>query len=191
MYPAARVPELTERMIAALVIVELCGARFRPMNSFPGVSGLLIDRLFKLGLVEEGRIDRFDLARAFRISDLGRKTLKFHGRKKRRHSPRPKLQNGPFSRDYATEFLEHGSLSNFDWIALKDIAKSQQDFEPVEARAIAGLVLSERLVDRGLVEKGPCHPDYVSRGFPTGYRVTTLGWGILQRGQNAMPAPVR
>lgn len=88
------------------------------------------------------------------------------------------------AKDYASEFLVRGNLVNFDWIAFKNIAKSQQHFEPAEARSIAGTVLAERLADRGLVEKGPCSPLYASHGFASGYRLMNPGWQVMERGQS-------
>ena len=64
-------------------------------------------------------------------------------------------------------------LDRFDWMALRDLAKSQNDFEPIEARAKTGDVMAERLVCIGLAEVGPCSAFYAEKGFRSGYRDTT------------------
>lgn len=81
------------------------------------------------------------------------------------------------------EFLQNERLDRYDWIALRDLAKSLNDFEPIEARAKAGDVLAERLVHMGLVERGPCAPRFSATGFRTGYRLTQLGWYVMDRGR--------
>ena len=81
------------------------------------------------------------------------------------------------------EFLQNETLDRYDWIALRDMAKSLNDFEPIEARAKTGDVLAERLVHMGLVERGPCAVHFSSTGFRTGYRLTQLGWYVMDRGR--------
>ena len=79
--------------------------------------------------------------------------------------------------------LGNEALDRFDWMALRDLAKSLNDFEPIEARAKTGDALAERLVQIGLVETGPCSARYAARGFRSGYRLTPRGWYVLERGQ--------
>jgi hypothetical protein len=81
------------------------------------------------------------------------------------------------------QFLENQTLDRYDWIALRDLAKSLNDFEPIEARAKTGDVLAERLVHMGLVETGPCAVRFAARGFRTGYRLTQLGWYVMDQGR--------
>ncbi len=77
--------------------------------------------------------------------------------------------------------LASPELDRFDWMALRDLSKSYNDLEPIEARAKTGVVMAERLVHLGLIETGPCSAAYAEQGFRTGYRLTLLGWLILER----------
>ncbi len=61
--------------------------------------------------------------------------------------------------------------------ALRTLANSSSDFEPLAARPGVGQALAEQLIALGLVESGPCKPRYADYG--TGYRLTKAGWEAL------------
>jgi hypothetical protein len=73
------------------------------------------------------------------------------------------------------------TLDRAEWAALLDLSGSRNHFEPIAARRRTGDLMADRLVRMGLAETGPCSPPFAARGYRTGYRLTQLGWYVLDR----------
>lgn len=56
--------------------------------------------------------------------------------------------------------------------------------EPTVEVVSVGDGLANQLVALGLLEEGPADDPWPDRGYPHGYKVTQLGWKIIQRGSD-------
>lgn len=81
------------------------------------------------------------------------------------------------------DFLANEALSAHQWRGLKDLASALSDMEPLAKRGNLGEVVAEQLVALGLAERGPCIERYAAIGYDIGYRVSELGWKVLDRGR--------
>lgn len=79
------------------------------------------------------------------------------------------------------DFLASETLDQHEWRGVDELANALVDFEPLSKRGRLGATVAERLVARGLAEKGPCSDRY--RGV-IGYRLTDLGWKVKDRGRH-------
>jgi len=80
-------------------------------------------------------------------------------------------------------FLESVELDVHEWRGVRQLAEAIDDFEPLAKRGNLGKVVADRLVERRVAEKGEAPPAYKARGMSIGYRLTTLGWKLLDRGR--------
>jgi hypothetical protein len=78
--------------------------------------------------------------------------------------------------------LETLALDANEWRGLQELANALSDFEPLAKRGNLGKVVAERVVKLGLAEKGSM-PRYAAIGMAEGYRLTDLGWKVLDRGR--------
>lgn len=85
------------------------------------------------------------------------------------------------------DLLNHQALDAHEWRGLQELAKALGDFEPLAKRVRLGQVVVDRLVGLGLAEAGPPPKPYLARGFDIGYRLTELGWKVLDRGRSPKP----
>lgn len=82
-------------------------------------------------------------------------------------------------------YLANVDLNAHEWRGVGQLANAISEFEPLAKRSKLGEIVAERLVNMGLAEKGPCSDRYASIGYSTGYRLSQLGWKILDRGRYA------
>ena len=69
------------------------------------------------------------------------------------------------------------------WTALRSFSNSINAFEPLAKRGRGvGPKTAEWLLERGLIETGE-NPRYSYSGFGACYRVSELGWRVLDRGR--------
>jgi hypothetical protein len=80
-------------------------------------------------------------------------------------------------------FLTTAVLSNREWRAVQELSKAYGDFEPLAVRNRIGPITAAGLVRKGLAESGRSAPRFNRAAFPTGYRLTTLGWKVMKRGR--------
>ena len=82
------------------------------------------------------------------------------------------------------DFVATVSLDAHEWRGLQDLANALDTFEPLDKRGNLGKTVTDRLVSLGLAEQGSTSSRYQSIGLPTGFRLTTLGWKIKERGRH-------
>lgn len=74
-------------------------------------------------------------------------------------------------------------LDPHEWRGLQQLSNAMSDFEPLARRARLGPLVADRLVALTLAEKGEVTERYVGIGYETGYRLSELGWAMLDRGR--------
>lgn len=89
--------------------------------------------------------------------------------------------------DDQQNFFEEESLSALEWNGTKKLGVAINDFMPLAKFYGLGETTAERLVSIGIAEKGTPPRQYASRGYTVGYKLSTLGWAILDRGQHVKP----
>lgn len=75
------------------------------------------------------------------------------------------------------------TLTSQQWNALRAMEKTVTDFEPLENLPGVGPLLASQLEELGLVEAGALRDRYKEIGLSHGYKVTNLGWRIVERGR--------
>ena len=80
-------------------------------------------------------------------------------------------------------FVKNERLDAHEWRGLLSLKSALSDFEPLAKRTGLGFIIADRLVAKGLAEKGNCSARYQSIGMTTGYRLSVLGWTIADRGR--------
>jgi hypothetical protein len=81
------------------------------------------------------------------------------------------------------EFVAHNALNANEWRGVNQLANALSIMEPLAKRGNLGEVVADRLVSLGLAEKGRSSDRYFAIGMAVGYRLTPLGWKILDRGR--------
>lgn len=80
-------------------------------------------------------------------------------------------------------FLANTALDANEWRGVGQLANALHDLEPLAKRGNLGEVVAERLVQMELAESGPTSDRYQSIGMRKGYRLTDLGWKVMDRGR--------
>ncbi|WP_139202675.1 hypothetical protein [Rhodopseudomonas pseudopalustris] len=80
-------------------------------------------------------------------------------------------------------FLAETALDAHEWRGVGQLANAIDIFEPLAKRGNLGEVVADRLVSLGLAEKGRSSDRYFAIGMKVGYRLSPLGWKILDRGR--------
>lgn len=75
------------------------------------------------------------------------------------------------------------TLTAQQWNALRAMERTVTDFEPLENLPGVGRALVSQLEQLGLVEGGRLRERYTSIGLTQGYKVTDLGWRVVERGR--------
>lgn len=81
------------------------------------------------------------------------------------------------------DMLDTMVLDPHEWRGVQQLSNAMSDFEPLAKRARLGSVVADRLVALTLAEKGDATERYVGIGYEQGYRLSDLGWAILDRGR--------
>lgn len=77
-----------------------------------------------------------------------------------------------------TLVLDHNELRG-----LQQLSNAMSEFEPLAKRARLGPVIADRLVAMKLAEKGEVSERYIGIGYEVGYKLSELGWAVLDRGR--------
>ncbi len=80
--------------------------------------------------------------------------------------------------------LEWDDLIGHYWKGLDSYRSAFSDFEPTAKHPGVGKTITQKLFELGLLERGE-NTRY--KDFGHCYRVTDLGWKVLQRGKKAKP----
>lgn len=80
-------------------------------------------------------------------------------------------------------FLAETALDAHEWRGVGQLANALNIMEPLAKRGNLGEVVADRLVSLGLAEKGRSSDRYFAIGMTVGYRLTQLGWRVLDRGR--------
>jgi len=83
------------------------------------------------------------------------------------------------------DFLATIDLTPHQWRGLRDLASAGGDMEPLAKRANLGKVVADQLVELGLAERGRSTERYAAIGLDVGYRLSDLGWKVIERGRYA------
>ena len=77
-----------------------------------------------------------------------------------------------------TLVLDHNELRG-----LQQLSNATSEFEPLAKRARLGPVIADRLVAMKLAGKGEVSERYFGIGYEVGYKLSELGWAVLDRGR--------
>jgi hypothetical protein len=80
-------------------------------------------------------------------------------------------------------FLANTALDGHEWRGLGQLANALSIFEPLAKRGSLDEVVADRLVSKGLAEKGRSSDRYFDIGMKVGYRLSALGWKVMDRGR--------
>lgn len=82
------------------------------------------------------------------------------------------------------DFLAHEALDAREWNAVLEVAYKAPSEPVILADLKIGTVIIERLVAKGLVDKGAPTPPYAARGYDTAYKLSSLGMKVRDRGRH-------
>jgi len=85
--------------------------------------------------------------------------------------------------DEEEQFLAETALDAHEWRGIGQLANALSIFEPLAKRGNLGEVVADRLVAMGLAEKDRSSDRYFGIGMKVGYRLSTLGWKVKERGR--------
>lgn len=75
-------------------------------------------------------------------------------------------------------------LDHNEWRGVLQLSNAMSEFEPLAKRARLGAIVAEWLVAMALAETGEVGERYIGLGYQEGYRLTELGWAVLERGRH-------
>ena len=78
-------------------------------------------------------------------------------------------------------FLAEHRLNAHQRRGLRKLSNAIFDFEPLDKRGNLGATVADQLVLLGLAETGPCSAKHLAIGYKIGYRLTELGWRVVER----------